>query len=590
MKHKGSLEMLSGKELLANLLKERGIDDVETFLNPTAEHLQSPFLFKNMEEGCHLLAKHLQNKSRIMLLIDADVDGNTSASVAYQFIKDISGIECIYFTHEQKKHGLHPAIMEQIHDCDLIICPDAATNDVESCKELNERGIEVLILDHHQIEVENPYAVVINSADGQYPNESLVGVMVVFKFCQAFKYLYNVEVDLQKYLPLVALGQIADMGGLANPDSRYLTLEGIKTFRDNKFLDALCEALNYSMGGKVTIETISWNLSPLLNATIRMGEYEDKIHLFEALSGIEKMIEYKARKSKNNPNPQTQYLPLHEYMPIKCKNLKSKQDNSTKKNVAIIEEQIEREGLANHSVLVIDGGEMPQAFTGLVANKLAQKYKRPCVVLKPRSNGIMLGGSVRNYSKHPVDDFRTFMLDSGLMSYASGHKSALGCEIPVANLQSFIEYADEKLADVVIEDVWHVDYELNASSLTERDVLMVAEYDDIFGGGIDRGIFAITNIYLMAEDIKLVGEKKNIIKFETTYGKNRLTFIKFFANEKMYQELIHRQTTGLGTSSARKLRLTVIGEFRVNEYNGNSYPQIQIVDIDSELVPTHSLF
>ena len=508
----------------------------------------------------------------------------------YQFIKECSGIECDYFTHEQKKHGLHEAIMEQVHDCELIICPDSSTNDVESCQELQRRGIDVLILDHHQIEVDNPYAVVINSADGEYPNESLVGVAVVFKFCQAFKYLYPVDVDLRQYLPLVALGQIADMGGISNPDSRYLVLEGIKRFKDNTFLNALCESMAYSMGEKVTIEGISWSLSPILNATIRMGEYEDKIHLFEALSGIERTVEYKARKSKNNPNPQTQHLALHEYMPIKCKNLKSKQDNSTKKNVAIIEQQIEEKALDTHAVLVIDGGEMPQAFTGLVANKLAQKYKRPCLILKPRSDGERLGGSARNYSKHPLLDFRTFTLDSGLMNYSSGHAQSFSCEIPVKNLPLFIEYADKELADVEIEDVWHVDYQVGISTLTERDVLAVAKYDEIFGGNIEKPRFALTNIYLMAEDIKLLGEKKNIIKFETTYGNNRLTFIKFFASEKMYHELIHRTQTGFGTTTGGKLKLTVIGEFKVNEYNGNAYPQIQIVDMVSEKVDNKILF
>ena len=589
-KNKGHIAHLSGDMLLKNLLETRGIEDVEAFLNPSPEHLYSPFLFKNMEAGCELLAKHLERRSRIYLLIDADVDGYTSASIIYQFIKNISGIECVYLTHEEKKHGLYSDILERVQGCDLIICPDSSTNDEKACQVLKERGIDVLILDHHVIEVENNYAVVINSADGQYPNPSLVGAMVVFKFCQAYKFRYQVDVDLTTYLPLAALGQIADMGGLSDADSRYLVLKGLTLFSNHPFLSALCEALSYSMNGKVTIETVSWNLSPLLNATIRMGEYRDKIHLFEALSGIERVVPYKARKSKNNPAPVEQLLPLHEYMVIKCKNLKSKQDNLTKKNVALIEEQIERYSLDSHSVIVLDGGEMQQAFTGLVANKISQKYKRPCLILKQRSDGLTLGGSARNYSKHPLDDFRQFILDSGLANYASGHKSALGCEIPASNLPAFVEYADRELADVVIEDVWHVDYAMSVSNVSERDVLTVATYDDIWGGNVEKPKFCITDIYLMAEDIKLVGEKKNIIRFETTHGNQRLTFIKFFASEKLYHELIHRTTTGFGVPYNGKLKLTVIGEFKINEYNNNTYPQIQIVDIQSEKVANQVLF
>ncbi len=584
------IDMLSGEELLKNILNQRGIENHEDFLNPKESHLHSPFLFKNMEAGCELLMKHIKAKSRILILADSDADGITSASIIYQFIQDVSGITCDVITHYKKKHGLYPAILERI-DCDLLICPDSASNDAESAKILSERGVEILVLDHHEIECENPYACVINSADGVYPNEALVGAMVTFKFCQAFRYLYDLKVDLTKLLPLAALGQISDMGSLKNPETRLMVSKGLELFDTNEFLRHMCEKQAYSMNNKVTIDSVSWSISPLMNAVIRVGEYEERMDLFYAISGVKRSVEHQARKSKNNPNPQVEVLSLQEFMANRCKTLKSRQDSAVKKGVAIIEKQVEEKQLDNHAVIMVDGTELNQTFTGLVANKLAAKYKRPCLVLRERGkDGEVFGGSGRNYSKHPLDDFRLFLNSSGLVNFASGHSNALGIELPSENVPALLTYADNQLGDIEIDDVYHVDYEIHSTKLSERDVLKVAEYNDIWGGDVERVKFAVTDIYLSSEDIKLLGEKKNIIKFDVEYRNNKISFIKFFANEKLYEKLIHRTNAGFGSMTGKRLKLTVIGEFKINEYNDNQYPQVEIIDMTSEVVAKKVLF
>lgn len=591
VKNTGGFGMMSGDEVLKNLLIQRGVEDVDTFLTLPHSVLNSPFLLKNMNEGIDLLAKHLNRKSKILILIDSDSDGYGSASMMYQFIKEISGIECQYFTHKDKRHGLHNEVFDGFDfEFDLIICPDSTTNDVEMCKKLKEAGKDILVIDHHIIEVENTYATIINNQDGQYPNRTLVAGAVVYKFIQAFKQAYEINVDMRKYLALAALTLIADMADLRQPESRLMTLEGLKLFHLNGFLRELCDKQSFAMKDKRTIKTVAWSIAPLINATIRFASYEEKIMMFEAMAGIERLIPYKPKKSKNNPNPVEEMISIQSYMAKKCANIKKRQDDSVKKNVNLLVESIEQEGLDQHKIIMVEAGELPQAYTGLVANKLAQRYRRPCLILRRKdSDQELFGGSARNYAKFELTDLRGFLMKSGLMT-GSGHSEAFGINLPASNKELVLNYADEELKEVEIQDVHHVDYEFPLGQLSSHDVLVIGQYQDIWGGGLEAPIFLISDIHITSDQVELIGEKRNILRIRTKLGNQELTFIKFFANEKFYNELIHRSTKGFSSSSGKKLKLTVVGEFKVSEYQGEKSPQIEIIDVHSEEVKTVSYF
>lgn len=591
VKNTGGFGMMNGKEVLTKLLNQRGVEDVDAFLNPTPSLLHSPFLLKNMNEGIDLLAKHLNQKSRILILIDSDCDGFGSASIMYQFIKDISRIECDYITHRDKRHGLYEDLFENYgYEFDLIICPDSASNDVEMCQKLKAMGKDILIIDHHLIEVENPHAIVINNQDGQYPNDTLVAGAVVYKFCQAFKQVYDINVDMRKYLPLAALTLISDMADLRNLESRLMTIEGLKLFHLNGFLRELCDKQSFSMKDKRTIKTVAWSIAPLINATIRLGEYEDKIKMFEALCEFKTELPYKPKKSKNNPNPTEVMETIQHHMARKCANIKKRQDDSVKKNVNLLVDEIETQQLDKNKIIMVEAGELPQSYTGLVANKLAQKYKRPCLILRRKGDKEVYGGSGRNYSKFELDDLRTFLMDSELMS-CSGHSEAFGINLPASNVGLIMDYANEQLKDVEIQDVYHVDYAFALGQLTEQDVITIGQYQDIWGGFCEEPIFAITDIFVTPDQIELIGEKRNILRVQTKVGNQQLTFIKFFANEQIYDQMIHRTRTGFYTTKDKRFKLTIVGYFKKNEWkDGEVEGQIEIVDFTSELATNRSLF
>jgi single-stranded-DNA-specific exonuclease len=168
------------------LLRERGVEDVLTFLNPDFSFIQDPLGMDNMAAGAALLMSNIGPNKTILICADCDVDGYTSATIMYQYIKKLQPeTEIKYFLHEGKQHGLEDLIIEIRNDdtdYDLIIMPDASSNDYEYHKELGERGIPVLVLDHHIVEEEiHENAVVINNqSSSNYRNKELTGAGVAW--------------------------------------------------------------------------------------------------------------------------------------------------------------------------------------------------------------------------------------------------------------------------------------------------------------------------------------------------------------------------------------------------------------------------
>ena len=279
-------------------------------------------------------------------------------------------------------------------------------------------------------------------------------------------------------------------------------------------------------------------------------------------------------------------------MAKKCAKIKKRQDDSVKKNVNLLVESIEQEGLDQHKIIMVEAGELPQAYTGLVANKLAQRYRRPCLILRRKdSNQELFGGSARNYAKFELTNLREFLMKSGLMT-GSGHSDAFGINLPASNKELVLNYADEELKEVEIQDVHHVDYEFPLGQLSSHDVLAIGQYQDIWGSSFcEEPLFAITDIFVTPDQIELVGEKRNILRVQTKLGNQQLTFIKFFANEKIYNQMIHKSDKGFYTTKGKRFKLTIVGYFKQNEWkDGEKEAQIEIVDFTSELAINRSLF
>ena len=569
-------------ELLNTLLISRGVDNPSEFLNVNESDIHDGMLFKNMDRGLNMLNWHIENNSKIHILLDVDTDGAMSGSEFGYYIKDINKKANITYSMNQgKKHGI---ITENIpKDIDLLIVPDAGSNDVKECKELSEKhDIDILIVDHHIIERENQYAIVINNQDGKYPNKTLSGSGVVYKFCKEYdkKYGYNYA---DKYLDLASIGIVGDSMDLRNYETRYLVLKGLNKINNNLIKEILVKNKTIETledEASINIKSVEWDIAPCFNATIRSGKAEEREDMIKAITGVLEDREYKPRKSKTNPNPEIETHTIQKTMARVFNNIRSRQNKLVAKRMENLISKIKEENLACNKVIIVDSSDIIEetTFTGLVANKLSDYYKRPVLVLK-KLNDTIFGGSGRNFNLSPIEDLNALLCETGFFESVSGHPNAFGIKIKEENVQKATNLLNEKLKDVVMEDIYIVDYEIPIGRLKEKDIIQVGKWTDIWGGeGLKEPLFAITDINLNIEDIKLLGDKRNFIRIEKTIGDNKIILIKKYTNEEEYNKMIMKNKKGLTKKSNNKVKLDVIGKFIINKWNDNEYGQIEIVD------------
>ena len=201
--------------IVDTILKNRGIENRSLFLNPTDQDDTSALKFKNIDVGIEMFLAHIITNSKIGLVVDSDADGITSSSIMYQYIKKIKeDTEIIPFFHNSKAHGLTEEIMEKISsepEIDLVIVPDAGSNDLENIKVLIGMDIDVLIIDHHEVEKETEFGILINNQlEGNIEtNRNLVGAGMVLRFCEAVDSKLNYP-KADNFYDLAAIGQIGD--------------------------------------------------------------------------------------------------------------------------------------------------------------------------------------------------------------------------------------------------------------------------------------------------------------------------------------------------------------------------------------------
>ena len=581
-------DLISENELLDILLKNRGVENPKKMLNVSESSVHDGMLFKNMDRGLDMLHWHIENNSKIHIIIDVDVDGTTSGTIINNYILNINpNIIITHSMNEKKVHGIVVKSLEE-YEFNLLIVPDAGSSDVKQCKELVEtRDIDILILDHHEIEEINPYAIVINCQDGQYPNTTLSGAGVVYKFIKEYdkKYRFNFA---ENNLDLVAIGMIADSMDLRNYETRYLAIEGLKTI-NNEFMKQFLVKNKIEDNKSVDFKFIGWKIAPFVNAVTRIGNAEERKDLINAFLGKEEKKEYQPRrKCKTDPKPEIIIQTLQECMIRETTNIKARQDKLVKKSMEDIAEIIETQKLNDNKVIIVNATNvLEKSFSGLVANKLASIYKRPIIILKQMKKDelkneeeeTVFGGSFRSYDLFPVVSFMDVLREVDTFIKLGGHPNAGGHQIKESKIQETQDKLNEMFKDVDIEDVYMVDYEIPIGRLKEKHILQVGQWADIWGNTLKEPIFCITDVNLKIEDIQLLGEKRNIIKFEKIIGGNKIVFIKMFAGEALYNKMIMKNHTGLSKKN-NKVKLDIIGKFTLNKWNGNEFPQIEIIDFN----------
>lgn len=547
---------------LEDILKLKGITDINSFLNPTIKNTESELLFNNIEKARDTLVEHIKKNSVIDLVVDCDVDGNTSGANIYQYIKRIRpSIEIRYFIHKGKSHGLDEFVEEIcLDDSQLVIVPDAGTGDIDGCAKIVGSGKDIIILDHHSISDEgNPAIVVNNQLSEKITDKAMTGVGITYKFTKLLDKYYGVNYA-DDYLDLVALGMIGDRADTMNLQTRYLILEGLKQIREktnkNKFIRTLVDAQMYSMDYKITINGIGFYVCPLINSLIRLGEFEDKRYMFEALINSDKMLDRKVRGKG------IVEMTIQEYVLKACESSNRKQKKMTEESASILSEEIEKFGMDKLPILVCNArDDVDNNSTGLIANRLADQYQRPCLLM--RRKGDVCKGSGRGYEKCEIRDFNQWCKDTGLFTKVEGHPGAFGCEISFDNTNKLFQMLSTMKK--IDEPTYYVYNVYDASQLHDQIIKNVAKYDHIWGNSVTEPIFLIKNVPCNKYNINLIGSKQNKIEF--TYHNIKFTKqTKGSSLAKLYKEIL---------SVGDNVKFDIVGRFSIDTRNGKC-PQVII--------------
>ena len=586
---------------LNHILKARGLDSgtIRILMNLDDSVLLDPFTMKNMQEGIDLLNKHIDRGSNILVLNDEDVDGQTSSCLFYLALQEMfrDKVNLKYMVNKDKAHGVD---LEHFHKCDptydydLLVIPDASAGQKET-DFLRDKGVEILILDHHLTEKASEGAVTINPNQYgcEYANKNLSGVGVVYKFLQAFVSKNdNIQIGLDKYLDLVALGMIGDVMSLKSPETRHLINKGLKQMqarRDkiaesegkyfpedgNKLINAfLYKKYDYDLKN-VTHKNIAFKIAPFINGCIRSGTFEEKDAMFRAFLGSEETVLYQPRrKSKTDPKPEPIEMPLYQDMVRALTNIKSRQTKEMGKAMKVLEDKIEDKDLLKGKVLIVDATGLIEnkSLTGLVAQKLCSKYMKPTIVLKQRG-GDYFGGSCRNFNLSPIESFKDLIDETGFAS-GLGHGNAFGFNCKIEDIVDVYDALNDKLKDVELEKVYKVDSIIPFKNLSVKKVLEIGRLAPLWGADLKCPQFIVKGVSIPVGDIERIGEKGTIIKFK----KGDHSFYKFYGNEEEADAMRMRSKTGFGKKNPKHVVFDLLCEFEINQYEGTDYPQIVIQD------------
>lgn len=557
------------------IMENRGIKDYETYLNLTDSCLHSPWMLENMEEAVSLLNHHIANQSHISLLVDCDVDGFTSASAMFLYLKSTGfqgEIDALF--HSGKEHGLSDEI-EVNPATDLLIIPDAGSNDVEQCKELKDKGIDILILDHHICEAENPYAVVVNNQNGSYPNKELAGVGVVYKFLQALDET-NWTDYADRLLDLVAIGNIGDVMDMHSLETKRLCTKGLARIV-NPMICALVEANSFNIKGEPTINDVQFYVVPMMNALIRVGNYEQKKRMFRAMTCEVETFKYTPTRGKNAGITIDETLAQH--VARECGSCKYQQNKIKDKAVGELQDWIEKYGMDKNKILFCNAnGVMGSNLTGVVAIKLAEMYGRPCVLLRDFNtsqdeNREYYGGSMRNPDGSPIESLKDFLMSTGDFESVMGHDNAAGVKIKKENVQKAIADCNRLLKNTTMEKAIVVDFEFDYGNLCVTLIKQIQEMRKTWAQGIPEPMFYIKNIPLVHKNCFPMGKNGNMWKLsDEDLG---IDFVCFCDNGR----LIEWVNNSFYNDDDEKT-ISAVCRLSLNQYGNKVTPQAQIIDFE----------
>lgn len=533
----------------AKLLMLRGASTVKSakdFLYPSTDSLNDPYDLKDMDKAVLAIKDQISKGSNICILGDYDADGVTSTALLYLTLKELGAKVSYYIPSRQNEgYGLTMLALENVMKLnpDFLITVDCGVTSIEEVKELYDRGVSVVITDHHKCPDILPDCEAVvnpNRQDCAYPFKGLAGVGVAAKLCEA---LTNKDFVLN-FADLIALGTIADLMPLLS-ENRVYVKEGLSVINSgdcNKGISKLIEVSGHK-GKKLSSKDIAFSIAPRINAGGRMSDNSMSVKLLKTADDDTALS---IAKELNVLNTERQKI-VSDIQKDVLKKLEAKKDMFNDYAV------VEADPTYNHSVI------------GIVASRLVEKYYRPTIIFEEHDG--MLVGSAR--SIEGIDIHKALANCSDLYERFGGHSQAAGLAMKADHYEEFIKRINDYLKETSKPENYipKVVYDLKLD-IKDIDETFVNELNMLEPYGIanPRPDFYLST-YI--NDFRKIGSVKTHLKFSVK-EKNKIIDAVAFSYGYISDKLSKNQN------------IDMICKTEINEWNGNKKVQLNTSYIDNK--------
>jgi len=536
-------------DYLARILINRDIiedKEIERFLSPDKKKLYGPFLLKDMDKAVERIVQAVSDQELIAIYGDYDVDGITSTSLLYLFLKEIEAKVSYYIPDRvDEGYGINSLALKHIKDqgCGLVISVDTGIAAFEEAKYAKEIGLDLIITDHHECQEDIPVAyAVINPKrpDCDYPFKLLAGVGVAFKLIHGISIELGIEKAIWPYLHLVAVGTIADIVPLVD-ENRIMTKLAFRTLGEtwNIGLKALMD-ISAIKPDKLCASDIGFKIGPRLNAAGRLGDAKRGVQLFTTEDEAEAI---QLAKSLDEENKNRQDIERTIYQEVIDMIENSKMD-------------------ANNRVLVVAGEGWNHGVVGIVASRVVGRYYKPTIILSVENGKA--SGSARS-----VEGFNIFEALSDcktLFEKYGGHEMAAGMTLLEKDLDALRfqlnQYANIHLTDEMLLPKVAIDFELPIGHISEEFIRKIQSLEP-YGAANPEPIFLVEG---QIDQIKQIGKELKHLKLVIKEDGNKLDAIGFSMGGN-YSYL------PVDTS------IRIVGFLGLNSWQDQITPQMMIEDI-----------
>ena len=469
--------------VLASLLVTRGVhtfEEARSFFRPSLSALHDPFLMKDMDLAVARLEKAVASQEKILVYGDYDVDGTTAVALVYSFIRRLTSSVDFYIPDRYDEgYGVSKKGIDWASDngFTLIITLDCGIKAIDKVKYAADKGIDLIICDHHLPEEEIPAAAAVldpKREDCTYPFDDLSGCGVGFKLVQAYSQKNGLPFE-SRLLPLLDLLVVSIASDLVTVvgENRVLAHFGLKRLNEEPRigLKAMINLANLEQG-HVTIDDIVFKIGPRINAAGRMESGRLAVELLTAETE-EAAVTIGSQINDNNNER------------------KSIDREITKAALDMVQDGT---CCSSENAVIVYGPDWNKGVVGIVASRLVEAYYKPAFVLT-KSNGFVTGSarSVRGF-----DLYEAISSCADLLENYGGHIYAAGLTLREENLPEFVrridKYVGEHISDEMATPIVDVDSEINFSQITPKFFRILKQFQP-FGPGNSAPVFLTKNVY-----------------------------------------------------------------------------------------------